>query len=308
LRICRFIFKAGILILQTGIIIQGLVTAESATDSAGTSITAPQMPTVTAPAMPTITTPVIDNNFYDNGQTTITTTTTNNGTTTSTTKTNKSGDTSLPVVSDTTEKLKQTDESADGLTAADLTVLDKIGALGNISSIINKTSSSQSGTGLLEQLLTNLSEIKKENKTKTEQVAAQTETADIHPENRNGSILRFTVNGYDITGTCRTVYFSQQEKDGSFLLTGDRKYLSGGKPFGETFYLLFKSDGYTGGTTTYNVLPYVLQTTGNPYSFMYKISQQQALQAQKTGNLVTMRISEPKLVVDLLLDIGTKAL
>ena len=117
-------------------------------------------------------------------------------------------------------------------------------------------------------------------------------------------ILRFVINGYDILTSCKTVYFSRKETDGTFLLTADRKYLSDGKINSETFYFLFKADGRGGSEAGYNVVPQIMQAQENTNSLVYKLTKQNNLKAEKTGNLVSMRVNFEGLTADLLLDIG----
>ena len=105
--------------------------------------------------------------------------------------------------------------------------------------------------------------------------------------------------------TCRTVYFSKKDYDGSFLLTGDRRYTSDNKSRDETFYFLFKTDGNCGTSAGYNVEPQVVQDYKNEYSFLYQLSKKHNLKAEKTGNLVSLRCTEPAWNFDLLLDIGS---
>ena len=54
---------------------------------------------------------------------------------------------------------------------------------------------------------------------------------------RNPSILRFKINNYSIKDSVIQVFFSEPEPDGSFLLTGDRKYYLNNRGCTETFYL-----------------------------------------------------------------------
>ena len=118
------------------------------------------------------------------------------------------------------------------------------------------------------------------------------------------AILRFVINGYNILDTCRTVYFSRQEQDGSFLLTADRRYISDNTVREETFYLLFKADGNCGASKGYDVQPAVVQDYQNDYSLVYQLAQKKNMKASKTGNLVVLRSTSPDWNLDLLLDIG----
>lgn len=100
------------------------------------------------------------------------------------------------------------------------------------------------------------------------------------------------MNGYDILSTCKKIYFSEQESDGTFLLTGDRKYFSANKSRSETFYFFFNSKGSDGGITKYKVTPAVSQDSENKYSFLYGLTQKDELEAERTGNLITLRSND----------------
>ena len=122
-------------------------------------------------------------------------------------------------------------------------------------------------------------------------------------DKQGGRILRFVAGNYNILPSCTAVFISQPETDGSFLLTGDRKYRSensaAGKIYGETFYFLFKAAG--GGT--FNAAFSLSQQPENPDSPLYALTRASFLQAVRTGNLVTMRVLAENVQTDLLLDI-----
>ncbi|MGP1522948.1 MAG: hypothetical protein ACTTKC_06590 [Treponema sp.] len=132
--------------------------------------------------------------------------------------------------------------------------------------------------------------------------AAKQDTQDTQ-DKQGGRILRFVAGNYNILPSCTAVFISQPEADGSFLLTGDRKYRSensaAGKIYGETFYFLFKAAG--GGT--FNAAFSLSQQPENPDSPLYALTRASFLQAVRTGNLVTMRVLAENVQTDLLLDI-----
>ena len=123
------------------------------------------------------------------------------------------------------------------------------------------------------------------------------------PAAPHSSLLRFTVNGYNILKTCRVVYISKIDSNNSFLLTGDRKYQSDGLTRTETFYLLFKPNGVVGGQKSYSVAAAVTQDYLNEYSFLYQLAQKNNLTATQTGNLVILRTDDSSWKLDLLLDL-----
>lgn len=211
------------------------------------------------------------------------------------------------------------------LSAADLENLDLSGDYTNLSALLSsdqlsslsarKTLSSadisgQANADLLNKILIELENLKKNIKV-TPQTAAfenNTENDDRRIlKNKDASkILRFTVNGYNVLSTCRTVHFSDKESDGTFLLTADRVYASNNQNRTETFYLLFKAVGSDSGVTEYKVAGDVSQDYENKLSFLYQLSEKQNLTAQRTGNLITMRVKENAWNMDLLIDAGSR--
>lgn len=210
------------------------------------------------------------------------------------------------------------------LSASDLLSMDSNGLFSNIYGLSGTNTNdiySEPSETLLNNIISSLEEIKQEqekineklaqengtNQTSGNQSAIQSDSEIVtykQNDQKNPSILRFSINGLNILDTCRTVYFSKKENDGSFLLTGDRKYYANGKIFTETFYFLFKSDGNSGANLGYDVQPAIIQNAENHNSFVYKFSQKKNLKAAKTGNLVTLHFSDSDIRTDLLLDIG----
>lgn len=206
--------------------------------------------------------------------------------------------------------------SSNLLTAGDLSNLSGLGLFGTVSNLLSNShglnssnskseanlyqnlagenlliNQNSSDSKILAQILSELSELKSSN----------TENGVLRSENKDGfsnaaktepKILRFNVNGYDILSTCKKIYFSEQESDGTFLLTGDRKYFSANKSRSETFYFFFNSKGSDGGITKYKVTPAVSQDSENTYSFLYGLTQKNELEAERTGNLVTLRSND----------------
>lgn len=199
------------------------------------------------------------------------------------------------------------------LTALDISSLYDSGLFTDISSL-NSTSLSgyQTATNtnfLLQQILTSLDELKKQQKeaSPAEKTELQNTQADSQTfKTRDPSILRFKINGYNVIDSLTTVFMSETEPDGSFLLTADRKYYAGSKPFLETFYFLFRTVKSNGQTVTYQVQPTIIQDTKNENSYMYRLSSVKTLTAEKTGNLVVLRYVGDGLDTDLLLNLGQK--
>lgn len=284
------------------------------------STSAPSMPvSPSMPEMPSVSIPTFSDTFYSPGF--------------NTTKTKKNTQSTAEAV--TTEKKRAENTLSDSsksniplsLSATDISSLGNMGLLSHLTSTSDAGTSSTT-TALLQQILSELADLKKQvaetqaalksqkiittAEDSSSQGTVQTENVapSIDEKQENlvpksaASLLRFTVNGYSLISTCRTVYVSEKQADGSFLVTGDRRYISNGTFFTETFYLLFRPSGAKNGTETYTVAASVSQTTPNPYSYVYRLSERQGLSASRTGNLVALIDSGDRWNVDLLLDIG----
>lgn len=214
--------------------------------------------------------------------------------------------------------------ASDIATMGDLGLLDQLRFLQNVQSTSNNnvtaTVSSQTTNNLLQQILGEMEEIKNKNKTVTDEAekkstsdtpAASIVTPGLASQKMSSDkagahsrLLRFNVNGYDVLKTCRTVYISDMHSDGTFLVTGDRKYMSDGKVRNETFHLLFTADNANNSNAKYRAAAEVNQDYFNQYSFLYELSKRNDLSAFRTGNLVTMRTSDPQWKLDMLIDLG----
>lgn len=124
------------------------------------------------------------------------------------------------------------------------------------------------------------------------------------PENLSPSrILRFRANATDLLTTCTTVYFSQPDPAGAFLLTGDRMVHGGGKERNETFYFLFTPTLNQEGSFIYQVEAQLMQDWPTERSELYPLTANLSLTATRTGNLVALRHTSADWVLDLLLDL-----
>jgi len=199
----------------------------------------------------------------------------------------------------------------DFLTANDISSLYNSGAFNNISNLSAvKTSSNLDNSDrlLLQKILANLEELKAEQKKTAPAQKQELINYQLDSENfvkRNPSILRFRINGYNIADSLTKVFFSEVEADGSFLVTGDRKYYVNQKQRTETFYILFKAVRSNGSVVTFDVQPSIVQDYKNENSFVYRFSKLKNLTAEKTGDLVVLHLSQNDLNVDLLLDIDS---
>lgn len=196
------------------------------------------------------------------------------------------------------------------LTAQDISSLYDFGLFDDISSLTSNANinneANVSTNVLLQQILTSLEELKQENKTKSG--AEKQNLNNLQEDNqtfksRNPNVLRFKINGYNILDSIQTVFISEPENDGSFLLTADRIYYVNQKQRKETVYVLFKAIGSNGSSTTFQIEPEIVQDVKNQNSFVYKMAQRDDLTAKKTGNLVVINNSDKNMQIDMLIDI-----
>ena len=209
-----------------------------------------------------------------------------------------------------TDVLSSLLHGSSALSAKDIESLSDIGLFSSMSSLdgYDYYTNLQSTTTetLLRQILASLDVLKKQQANISEsEINEQKEISkDCNNfKSRNPSVLRFRINGYDISPSLATVFFSNPEEDGSFLLTGDRKYYADKKYHSETFYVLFKAQKASNGAVQYKLTPSIVQDSRNENSFLYQMAQKDDLIAEKTGNLVTVHYLKNNWKMDLLLDI-----
>ena len=205
--------------------------------------------------------------------------------------------------------------NTDTLTASDISSLYDLGMFGDLSSIVgynntNANASAFTSTNttniLLQQVLNELDEMKEQQKKENDSERLSqngNQQNSLQIRKREPSILRFRINGYNIADSLSTVFFSEPDTDGSFLLTADRKYNTNQQVLNETVYFLFKTIKGNGTTTTYEVTPSLVQNRTNSNSFVYKLCQQQNITAEKTGNLIVVHYSSDDLNAEMLLDL-----
>lgn len=221
---------------------------------------------------------------------------------------NSASETILTDATSTDDLLSLLMGTSSTLTAKDISSLYDSGLFTDVTSLgsSSNTSTQQNTTNiLLQKVLLELNELKAEqNKASLAQkeVLQNAQTDSQTFKKREPSILRFKINGYDMADSLTTVFFSEPEADGTFLLTADRKYYSDYKTRTETFYILFKAVKTSGSTVSYEIQPSVVQDYENKNSFIYRLSNMKHLTAEKTGNLVVLRTTGD-LNVDLLLNI-----
>ena len=324
MRVCKDICGALVLFCAGA-----LHTGWAQSRSAGSVSVSPlSMPSVSAPTMPTVSAPSIGNDYYvpgsksfysgpqgypeypgvRNGLASRTNQTATAPAQTATAAGTKKDASSTGLLSAATNSKSL----FAGLTASDLNDMSSRGLLGQVSGLLGGKSAADVLSGsavsgganssmdsiLLQQILGQLTELKNQN----EKPAVNGAAVSFTQEGKAGSkILRFSVNGDDVLSTCRDIYFSTQESDGSFLLTGDRKYEADGTSNSETFYLLFRVNGANQGITRYFVTPEVTQNVEDTCSVMYQLAQKTNLTARRTGNLISMRANDADWKLDVLL-------
>ena len=110
--------------------------------------------------------------------------------------------------------------------------------------------------------------LKKNLQNKNEVQTNTTQQQIAESKNNQNKILRFKINNYELTKSFTTLFFSEPEADGSFLLTGDRTYNLGNQKSRETFYMLFRAISPSNSEIlgNYSVAVSVMQDIENPNS------------------------------------------
>lgn len=263
----------------------------------------PSMPEINMPSMPSMDSPYYKPKLPDYSSkakvpqtsTTVTTPATNQN------QNNKTTSVTNPTVN---TKIK----NSNTLSALDVTSLYEAGLFDDLSTLTgNSTNNASISTNiLLQQILTSLEDLKNQQAVSSDQdknALNETQKDSMNFKQREPQVLRFKINGYVIADSLKTVFFSNPEADGSFLLTADRVYYLNQQERNETIYLLFKVKKHNGSTTVFSVEPTLLQDKLNQNSFLYKLCQQTEIEAQKTGNLVSVHCNKEDFSMDLLLDI-----
>lgn len=265
---------------------------------------------ITSPSMPTVSSPEIGNGFYSPGAVL------------KPEYSKSKSDSSQPEKSKSENKNTESSNAKNemqkkilsALTAKDISLLNEQGFSSDINSMIFSLSSSDNSQEtkiLLNKILAEIEKIKdnsdkENNNKKSPEVSAASAKEEKLPEKAKARLLRFSVNGYDILRTCRKIYISEVQLDGTFLVTGDRVYSSDGKNRAETFHILFKSSPSENGNSNYKTTANVTQDYLNENSFLYQLSKFESLPAMRVGNFVSMRTEEPNWKLELLIDLGEK--
>ncbi|MCR5172900.1 MAG: hypothetical protein K6B73_08545 [Treponema sp.] len=302
MKVSKFILPVALALLQTGLFAQ-------IKTSPKTRVTMPS-----APSMPSVSAPALGNGFYvpgsdgfysghknvpagANSKTAAETESTASTVTASTTNTSSTD--ALSLIANSSGPISSM------LTAGDLSSLESMGVLPSMGGLLNSTKKSTSDTVMLQQILSELNELKQQvNAVSTARgttPATTTAAVSDSKQTERSKLLRFVINGTDILGSLRAVYFSHPESDGTFLLTADRVYLNSSKTNTETFHLLFRATGTKNSGTAFTVSPAITQAGDDASSPLYRLSQIDNLKASRTGNLVTLRTEQNGLKVDVLM-------
>ncbi|MBQ0166808.1 MAG: hypothetical protein KBT02_06870 [Treponema sp.] len=158
-------------------------------------------------------------------------------------------------------------------------------------------------TVLLTEIIDKLDQLSKQlavqaGSSTTSSAASSSESTAITASANAPGLIRFRVAGYDILSSFTDLYISTPETNGTFLLTADRTYTADGRRRTETLYMLFTADSPASTSETgagflksYSVTVSLLQDALNTNSFLYRLSQATPLRAEKTGNLVSLRMA-----------------
>lgn len=195
------------------------------------------------------------------------------------------------------------------LSAWDLSQLARRGALGSISSLsaLSDNSLNLGATNLnaasqqkvLAKILSELEQIKSAQNNFVSAAPVGAKPSSLPPK-----ILRFSINSKNIE--CSQVFFSEQENDGSFLLTGDVKTFFQNETISETFYLLFAANGTANSKQEYFVTPTLFQSK-QAQTPLGRFCSAPNFMATRMGNLVMLHYVDGDDNCDLLLDIGSPA-
>lgn len=263
----------------------------------------PEMPSVSMPSMPTMGStyyrPQMPGFNSYSGSTSSSKSSTNKSSTTTSTVTTPT----TPAVS-SLGTLNYLDSS--NLSASDVSTLYNSGLFDSLSSLLGTgvtTTDNTSTNLLLQQILVSLNELKQQNGGIQNQNNSTVQSSVSDFKSRQPSVLRFKVNGNSLIDSFKTVFISESEPDGTFLLTADRVYYVNQKEYRETIYLLFKTKRNNGSTTVYTIIPTLMQDTYHQNSFLYRMSEQIDMEAQKTGNLVAAHVSKEQFSMDILIDL-----
>lgn len=175
-----------------------------------------------------------------------------------------------------------------------------------LSQLTGTTLSQTDSNATLESILKELQKLsqKETSQQNSTQKVVTTDTWDNSSQTEPQSkLLRFRVNNTDILDTCQTIYFSQPEENGLFLLTGDRSYYIDNRPYEETFYFLFTPALDDKGVFYYEVEGDIMQNAPITGSKLYPLTEKPSLIARKTGNLIALKYNAENWNLDILIDL-----
>ncbi len=118
--------------------------------------------------------------------------------------------------------------------------------------------------------------------------------------NQNGKIIRFWANSQNLLNATTDVYFSSKTDDGSFFLTGQHRNQLNGNVNMETFYISVNQISSRRHLCEISLL----QDFEDTDSVLYRLAQISPVEAQVTGNLVSIKVTAANLKADILLDVS----
>lgn len=254
----------------------------------------PKMPSthvITSPQMPTISAPALGNGFYIPGNNKIQKENSETPEDASNQQNNKTSE-------KTANQIIQNQQIYKNISSTEIQELQDSGLFTGIYDLYSSDKNTNSSNLILENVLNKL------NSLNSEQNINNSAKTSLSNENFAPRILRFNINGKNILNSCKNIYFSHPEQDGTFLLTFDRVFSEKTKNFSETFYVFFKKNPNDISNLTYLVESKITQNIKNKDSELFDFSELKDLKAFKTGNLISLQHISQKLNMDLLIDLG----
>ena len=181
------------------------------------------------------------------------------------------------------------------------------GGMDALSSLLGGKSGSSSDSATLNKILA-LLEKQEAAKASAPAESASSTSAAAKPEKAEkphivsgGELVRLSVNGYSLLPTVTTLVSSILARDGSFLITGDRRYFSSNRYRTETFYFLCRKTS----KDSYRLYADVNQDEKNTYSFLYQLARKSPVEGKLTGDLLVFRTKDTAWKLDCVIRVIT---
>ncbi|MEL3900891.1 hypothetical protein DWQ65_04355 [Treponema phagedenis] len=205
--------------------------------------------------------------------------------------------------------------ASQGLSAKTLSsLLQGSGNMHLLQNLLDRGKQQERGEASLEKILAaleNLNENKsskssgvnqnKENTESKKEFAVQSlsETVAQIQKGPAADLIRFKLNGKDITKEFVFTLCSKKGNDESFLFSADRKFIAGNVELQETLYLLFKKKS----EASYVAEAELIQSQNNPNSFLARFKKLSPLQFKKSGNMLFWSDKDSSVTGELLFNV-----